>query len=150
MNYEMKLRNEKYNYNMNEFIERINITSLNGSDLAYIGDAYFELWIRMYLLSKGYTKPNDLHQLCLKYVAATSHAIIVKELLSMFNEKELEIFKRGRNYNYKHKAKGAKLSEYLMSSGFEAIIGYLFLTKEKERLEEILKCAVHIIEENNE
>ena len=63
-------------------------------------------------------------------------------------EEEMSIFKRGRNYNYKHSRKNLKLDEYLSSSGFEAVIGYLYLTNKKERLEEMLERSIKIIEEH--
>lgn len=123
---------------------------LNGADLAFIGDAYYELQIRVYLIEKGITKPNKLHTEATKYVSATAHSKIVKSLRDSFTEEEETIFKRGRNYNYKHSRKNLKLDEYLASSGFEAVIGYLFLKNEKTRLYEIISKSIEIIEENNE
>lgn len=127
-------------------IERIDGKMLNGSDLAYVGDAYYELFIRTYLLSLGVTKPQELHKKCTKYVSAASHAVIVKEITNVLTEEELNVFHRGRNYNYRHRSKSAKLGDYLLSSGFEALVGYLFLTDKQTRLDEILTLAVEIVE----
>ena len=138
---------------MSEIVEdmqtNVNDKELNGSDLAYIGDAYYELYIRMYLINKGYRRPNDLHKLCVKYVSTESHNRIVKNIYEQLNDDELDAYKRGRNYNYHHKSKTSKMSEYLTSSGFEAVIGYLFINKKFERLEEILALSIKIIEEEN-
>lgn len=133
---------------MNELKNKIDALMLNGSDLAYIGDAYYELYIRTYLISKGIHRPNELHNKCTKYVCAKSHALVVGEISSKFTQTELDVFHRGKNYNYKHTSKAANMPEYLLSSGFEAVIGYLFLSQNEKRLDEILTMAISIIERN--
>lgn len=135
---------------MDKLKEKIDCRRINGSDLAYVGDAYYELYIRMYLLSLGITKPNELHKQTKKYVSSISHAIIIDKILEEFTEAELDAYHRGRNYNYRHKPKNAKINEYLKSSGFEAVLGYLYLTNQNQRLEEIIKKAIMQIEEKND
>lgn len=132
---------------INKLKDNININTLNGSDLAYIGDAYYELYIRMYLLSKGYTKPKELHKMCTKYVSSKSHAIVVTKLVDNLNENEINAYHRGKNYNYRHNPKSSNKDEYLLSSGFESVIGYLYITKQNDRLNEILLKAIEIIEQ---
>lgn len=134
---------------MKKFKEKIDCRMINGSDLAYIGDAYYELYIRMYLLSLGITKPNELHKQTQKFVSSISHALIVDQIIDEFTEVELDVYHRGRNYNYRHKPKNAKINEYLKSSGFEAVLGYLYLTNQNDRLEEIIKKAIAKIEAKN-
>ena len=112
---------------MRENFKNIDYKLLNGSDLAYVGDAYYELYIRLYLLNKGYTKPNDLHTQATTYVSSESHNIIIHKLMDELDETEIAIYKKGRNYNYHHKSKSSKMSEYLASSGYEALIGFLYL-----------------------
>lgn len=119
---------------------------LNGADLAYVGDAYYELRVRLYLLEKGITNPNKLHKEAVSYVSASAHSKIMDIIKDSLSEEEMGIFKRGRNYNYKHSRKNLKMDEYLASSGFEALVGYLYLLDRKDRLEEILKKAFEIIE----
>ena len=121
---------------------------LNGANLAFIGDAYYELYIRKYLIDKQITNQNLLHQLAVKYVSAKGHNKIVIGLMDQFTEAELVIFKRGRNHS--SGANRKKLSEYLSSSGFEAVIGYLYLTKQEERLHQLINKAIRIMEEENE
>ncbi|HNZ77208.1 MAG TPA: ribonuclease III domain-containing protein [Bacilli bacterium] len=121
---------------------------LNGANLAFIGDAYYELYIRKYLIDKQITNQNLLHKLAVKYVSAKGHNKIVIGLMDQFTEAELVIFKRGRNHS--SGANRKKLSEYLSSSGFEAVIGYLYLTKQEERLHQLIDKAIRIIEEENE
>ena len=74
-----------------EYIKKIDANSLNGSDLAYIGDAYYELYVRSYLLSLGYTKPEELHKLCINYVSAKSHAKIYEAIGESLTEKEKKV-----------------------------------------------------------
>lgn len=119
---------------------------LNGSNLSFIGDAYYELYIRKYLLSLGITNQNELHKECVKYVSARGHYLIMQEVQGLLTPEEMKIFKRGRNAKMHSRRINIKLNEYLDSSGFEAVIGYLYLKENFERLEYIIKQAINIIE----
>ena len=114
---------------------------LSGADLAFIGDAYFELYIRDYVLNKGYTKLKDLHQNSVRFVSRNNQYTIIKALMDELTDEEKDIFKRGRNYDYKDKS-----VEYVNASGFEALVGYLYLKKDNDRLEYIMKRSIEIIE----
>ncbi|HPE00256.1 MAG TPA: ribonuclease III domain-containing protein [Bacillota bacterium] len=121
----------------------------NGLTLAYIGDAYYEMWIRKYGLSLGFTLVNDLHNIAVKYTNAKSQALIARYLIdAVYTEEEIKIYKRGRNQTATHKPKNADVSTYNTATGFEAVIGYLYLKDEFARLEEILKIAVEIVDKN--
>lgn len=121
------------------------INLLTGADLAFIGDAYYELQIRNHVLDKGITKLWELHNKCVEYVSRDSQYLIIKTIENELTNEEQNIFKRGRNYNYKNKS-----VEYVYASGFEAIIGFLYLKQDYERLEYIIRKAIKIIEEPNE
>ncbi|MDD2492688.1 MAG: ribonuclease III domain-containing protein [Bacilli bacterium] len=123
---------------------------LNGANLAFIGDAYYELYIRKYLIGKQITNQNLLHKLAVKYVSAKGHNKIVIGLLDQFTEEELVIYKRGRNHSSGVSRKNLKISEYLCSSGFEAVIGYLYLTNQEARLHLLIDKAIKIVEEEHE
>lgn len=114
---------------------------LSGGDLAFLGDAYYELAIRDHLIKKDITSLYKLHDECVKYVSRTAQYEIVCNLMDYFDDEEKDIFKRGRNYNYKNKTQ-----EYIYASGFEAVIGYLYLEGKKDRLEEIINMAISYIE----
>jgi len=122
-----------------------NYNLLNGGSLAFIGDGIYEIKIRKYCLDKGYTNLRVLHNECVKYVSRTSQTKIITCLINQneLKEDELEIFHRGRNFDYK-----TKTMEYVNASGFEAVIGYLYLTEQVERLEEIINRSIEIINEN--
>ena len=119
---------------------------LNGANLAYIGDAYYELFIRKYLLTCNVTNQNELHNRTVKYVSAKSHNLIVGELAKNLTEEEINIFRRGRNYKYRSR-KNINRNEYLNSSGFEAVIGYLYLKEEFDRLNLLINMAIKLIED---
>ena len=111
---------------------------------AYIGDAIYETFIRVSLVNKSNAKPHKLHTQAIQYVKAQAQADILKKLESHLSEKEIEIVKRGRNVQNHHVAKNANMADYCMSTAFEALIGYLYLTKEDERLKEILDLSIKI------
>ena len=122
---------------------------INGADLAFLGDAYYELRIREYLLSLGITKNQELKKKSINYVSAHAHNIISNFLINHLSEEEMNIYKRGRNNAPHNHRKNLNYNEYLASSGFEALIGYLYLKKDKERLNTLINMAIQIIEENN-
>ncbi|QVK18027.1 ribonuclease III [Mycoplasmatota bacterium] len=126
----------------------VNYKLLNGVSLAYIGDAYYDLWIRQYLINKGYTKVNDLHKLATKYVSATAQAKIINHLMKNKDllEEEIEIVKRGRNAKINHKKHNVDILTYKHSTSFESLIGYLYLMEKKERLNKIILFAIELVE----
>ncbi len=106
--------------------------------LAYIGDAVHSLYSReKYALSTTY-KPNKLHVLVSNEVKAKAQAEKIEALMDKLTEEEKEIFMRARNTHVNTIAKNASKGEYLEATGFEAVIGYLYLTGQQQRLEEIL------------
>ena len=131
---------------MLEFIERpknkAEVNSMSPLTWAYIGDSVYELYIRMYLVNTTKMKPHKLHIEAIKYVKAKAQAEILQKLEEVLTEKESEIVKRGRNAENHHLPKNATVQEYMYSTGFEALIGYLYLTKQDERLKEILEKCV--------
>jgi len=123
---------------------------LNGANLAYIGDAYYELCIRKHLLSKEITNSHKLHKLATNYVSATGHNKIMEVLLEQLSEEELNIYKRGRNSKVHGARKNVKQDEYLTSSGFESLIGYLYLLNKSNRLAQIIELSIKVIEGKHE
>jgi len=109
---------------------------------AYIGDSIYELFIRTNLVNKSNAKPNKLHIQSIKYVKAKSQADTLKKISVNLTEKEQEIVRRGRNTENHHIAKNADSADYSHSTAFEALIGYLYLSKQDKRLEEILKMCI--------
>ncbi|MFM0877191.1 Mini-ribonuclease 3 [Streptococcus suis] len=126
----------------------VDVNLINGIALAFEGDAVYSMYIRRHLIFKGLTKPNKLHGEANKYVSAKAQASLISALLEarLLTEKEEEIYKRGRNTNSHTKAKNADVVTYRMSTGFEAVLGYLHMTEQMERLEELVAWCVDKIE----
>ena len=124
--------------------KNIDIRELSPLVTAYIGDAYFHLYVRTRLLQ--ITKKIDkLHNLSAEIVSATFQADAYKKIEKYLTEKEKDIFRRGRNAK-SHAPRVATIQEYHASTGFEALLGELFLTNKIERLDEI--CELALKEEN--
>ncbi len=109
---------------------------------AYVGDSVYELFIRTKLTNNSNAKPHKLHIESIKYVKAKAQADILKRILDSLTEDEKDIVRRGRNTENHHVAKNANVADYSQSTGFEALIGYLYLTKQDQRLEEILDMCI--------
>lgn len=115
-----------------------NAKLLNGIALAYIGDAVYEVYVRDHLLLKGITKPAMLQKQATNFVSAKAQAAIISQMeeKNFLNEEEMIYFKRGRNAHSKTTAKNTDVITYRISTGFEAIVGFLHLTKQFKRLDE--------------
>lgn len=116
----------------------------NSLVLAYLGDAVYEIYVRRYLISLGIAKVNDLQKEALKYVSAISQEKILMQLLDneFLSEEEIAIVKRARNHKNNHKPKYASIITYKNATGLEALIGYLDLNKEFERIDEIMNFVL--------
>lgn len=127
---------------------QVDVNLINGIALAFEGDAVYSYYIRRHLIFTGQTKPNQLHRLATKYVSAKAQANLVAAMLEeqILNDKEQDIYRRGRNANSHTKAKNADIVTYRMSTGFEAIMGYLDMTEQVERLEELIQWCIDWIE----
>lgn len=119
----------------------MDLNCINIISLAYLGDAVYEVYIREKFLSLGNTKVEELQKQAINYVSAKSQCRILNNLLdnNILTNEEIDIVKRGRNYKRASHPKNTDIITYKMSTGFEALIGYLYLDNQKERLEEILK-----------
>jgi|SRR5690625_3223819 len=123
---------------------------LNGLTLAYIGDAVYELYIRNYLIKQGIIKANHLHTEAVKYVSGKAQAKIIHYFLAkdLLTDDEKRIVYRGRNAKSASIPKNISVQDYRYSTGFEALVGYLHLTKADDRLKEIFQKSVRLIEGN--
>lgn len=122
------------------------VNFLNPLIMAYMGDIIYEVYVRNYILHKYGGTVNELHNKSTKFVKAKAQAFTVHNLEDELSEEEWSIVKRGRNQKSGSIPKNASLTDYKYATGFEALIGYLYLLKRKERLEEIIIKAIEIIE----
>jgi ribonuclease-3 family protein len=125
---------------------------LNGLALAYVGDAIYEVYIRDYLVNEGQTKPSKLHHMATHYVSAKAQARLIHMMddEALLSEEEQNYFRRGRNAKSYTSAKNTDITTYRISTGFEALMGYLHLSGQKERLEEIIFWCIKKVGETNE
>lgn len=109
---------------------------------AYIGDSIYEIFIRMHFVNTTKLNPHKLHIQTINYVKAKAQAEILNKIYDKLTEKEQEIVRRGRNAENHHLPKNANMKDYMYATAFEALIGYLYLSKQDERLREILSMCL--------
>ena len=116
----------------------------NGLTLAYIGDAIYEVYVRKYALSLGLTKVNNLHKKVIEFTKGEAQAKVIRELIASgaLTDEEIAIYKRGRNSHINSSRKNIDLANYLDATGFEAVIGYLYLKGNIDRLEELINLTL--------
>ena len=123
---------------------KIEINMMSPLTWAYVGDSVYEMYIRTYLSNATNLNPHKMHVLSIKYVKASAQANILKNL--DLTDEEKEIARRGRNTENHHLPKHASAEDYMYSTAFEALIGYLYLTKQNDRLKEILKNCIDLVD----
>lgn len=117
---------------------------LNPLNLAFIGDTVWEGFIRDRIFPKLKNHPASvLHQTCVRYVRADAQSDALEAILDSLTEEEVTMFKRGRNQKSAHVPRNAVLADYRRATGFEALLGYLYLTAQSDRLQEVMDLAFH-------
>ena len=119
----------------------IDIKQYSALALAFMGDAVYEVYVREKILKKTNAPADVLHKMAVKYVKAAAQCEAFDRIESLLTDEELSAFKRGRNAKTNTKAKNAGLAEYKKATGFEALLGYLQLKGDKERLAELLDAC---------
>lgn len=121
-------------------LEKQDICSYSPLTLAYIGDAVYELIIRSMIVTEGNAPVNKMHKRSSGLVKAETQAEFIKYMLDneLLNAEEMRIYKRGRNAQSYTKAKNASVTDYRMATGFEALVGYLYLSGQSERMMELV------------
>ena len=131
-------------------LEYQDIRTYSPLTLAYIGDAIYELVIRTILVEKGNTQVNKLHKRASRLVKASAQSAMIEKLKPYLTEEETGVFKRGRNAKAATMAKNATMSDYRRATGFEALMGYLYLTEQWERMLELMKTGIREVEQDGE
>ena len=128
---------------LNEFgLEEQDLRTYSPLTLAYIGDAIFELVVRTVLVERKNTQPEKLHKAATKIVKAETQALMIEALKEDLTDEELTVYKRGRNAKAVTRAKNATMSEYRRATGFEALMGYLYLKGDMERMVKLIHLGV--------
>lgn len=126
---------------LNEYIEKTEANKINSLVLAYIGDNVQMLFIRTRLALSHNCKAGKLHKLTSLSVNASAQAETYEKVKDLLNEEETDIFKRARNSKTSSVAKNAKITDYRKATGLEAVFGYLYITGQHKRLEELLNYS---------
>lgn len=114
--------------------------------LAYIGDAVYDLIIRTVVVGRANRPARELHKLTIKYVSANAQSKIVQVLMSDLTTEEQAVFRRGRNAKPYTTAKNVAVADYMRATGFEALLGYLYLTGNMQRILELVKKGVELVD----
>lgn len=124
-------------------LSKTDIRTYSPLTLAYIGDSIYDLIIRTMLVEKGNAQVNRLHQNASKMVKASAQKDILHAIMDQLTEEELGYYKRGRNAKSVTVAKNASMSDYRIATGFEALIGFLYMTEQMERILELLHFGLY-------
>ena len=122
------------------------LREINPSVLAYIGDSVYELYSRCHVSERTASNSGKMHKVNVKYVAAASQAKAVNALMDELTEEEIEYFKRGRNSNSPTMSKNSSPVDYMNATGFETLLGFLFLDNKEERLDYIIQKSFEVID----
>ena len=132
---------------MDELIKRekeiMNVNLMPPLVWAYIGDSVYELFIRTHLVNTTKLNPHKLHVEAINFVKAKAQADILSKIYDDLSQEEKDIVRRGRNAENHHLPKNADVTDYMYATAFEALIGYLYLTKQDNRLKEILEKCIY-------
>lgn len=133
---------------MEEDLMTADYQQMNGIALAYMGDAIYEVYIRRHLLEEGLTKPTKLHHTATHFVSAKAQAFLIEKMQEqeLLSATEEEFFKRGRNAKSHTSAKNTAIMTYRISTGFEALFGYLYLSGQEERLDQLAQWCITTVE----
>ncbi len=127
-------------------LEKRDLRTYSPLALAYIGDGIFDLIVRSVLVLKGSCPVKKLHKEAIHMVSATAQSAMINSLLPLLTEEEEAVYRRGRNAHPGTMAKNAPMSDYRRATGFEALIGYLYLKEEDERLLFLVRQGLSLLE----
>ena len=127
-------------------MEKQNYEFMNTTALAFIGDSVYEIYVRKHVLDRGLVNADILHREAVKFVRADAQAAALKLLMDDLSEQELSLVKRARNKKSATKPKNADPVDYKLATAFEALVGFLYLSQNHVRMEEIIYKTIDLIE----
>ena len=129
-------------------MREVDYKNYNSIALAFMGDAVYERFIRERLLRSGKTGADKMHRAAVRYVKAAAQELSLREMLDDLTEDEQVVVHRARNHKITSKPKNADPLTYKMATAFEALLGYLYLSGQSERLAELMERAAQTVENN--
>ena len=135
---------------MNELfqMEEVDIREYSPLTLAYIGDCVYDLVIKSLVINAGNKQVNKLHQETSNLVQASTQSLMMRTMQEHLTEEEHAVYKRGRNAKSVSPAKNQSITDYRRATGFEALLGYLYLKKDYKRLLDLVKMGLDSLENN--
>ena len=135
---------------MNELfqMEEVDIREYSPLTLAYIGDCVYDLVIKSLVINAGNKQVNKLHQETSRLVQASTQSLMMRTMQEHLTEEEHAVYKRGRNAKSVSPAKNQSITDYRRATGFEALLGYLYLKKDYKRMLELIKIGLDSLESN--
>ena len=121
---------------------KVDVRAYSPLTLAYIGDSVYELVIRTVVVKRANRTANELHKRTVKYVQAGVQAAMIEALLEELTEEEAAVYKRGRNAKSHTSAKNASIQDYRKATGFEALMGYLYLNGQTDRMLYLIRTGI--------
>lgn len=131
-------------------LKDINIIDYSPLTLAYIGDGIYEIVIRTIIVDQANRQVNKIHKASADLVKAQTQAQLIHLIMDKLTEEEVSIYKRGRNAKAITRAKNASMSDYRTATGFEALMGWLYLTNQSDRMMELVKEALDLFEKKED
>ncbi|MBQ1417800.1 MAG: ribonuclease III [Firmicutes bacterium] len=129
-------------------MREVDYKNYNSIALAFMGDAVYERFIRERILRSGKTGADKMHRAAVRYVKAAAQELSLREMLDVLTEDEQVVVHRARNHKITSKPKNADPLTYKMATAFEALLGYLYLSGQSERLAELMERAAQTVENN--
>lgn len=128
-------------------MEEVDLSTYSPLTLAYIGDGIYDLIIRSLVVNKGNKQVNKLHQETSGFVKASTQSLMMRTMQEYLTEEEHAVYKRGRNAKSVSPAKNQSITDYRRATGFEALLGYLYLKKDWKRMLDLVKIGLDSIRE---
>lgn len=144
---------QSINFDFREYIDEVlnlkevDVNSYSPLVLAFIGDCVFDLVIKTMIINRGNKQVHKLHEETSAYVQAATQSKMMREMQNHLTEEEHSIYRRGRNAKSVSPAKNQSITDYRRATGFEALIGFLYLTKQYKRLMDLVKIGLDSLEE---
>ena len=129
-------------------MEEVDVQTYSPLTLAYIGDSIYDLIIKSLMVSHGNKQVNKLHKDTSNLVQASTQSLMMRTMQEHLTEEEHAVYKRGRNAKSVSPAKNQSITDYRRATGFEALLGYLYLKKDWERLLDLVKIGLDSLESN--
>lgn len=137
---------------MNQLFEmkEVDVHTYSPLTLAYIGDCVYDLIVKSLVINQGNKQVNKLHKETSRLVQASSQSKMMRKIQACLSEEECAVYKRGRNAKSVSPAKNQSITDYRRATGFEALLGYLYLEKEYKRMLDLVKIGLDSLEENDD